>query len=81
MPSYGLVNARLQWNAPGGRTTVSLFANNLLDKTYATYATRFGGGYWDSGSGAGVAAPLRSARSAVRGRPREYGITVQYNFE
>ena len=81
LPSYGLVNARLQWNPPGGRTVVSLFANNLLDKTYATYATRFGGGYWDSGSGAGVAAPLRSARSAVRGRPREYGITVQYNFE
>jgi iron complex outermembrane recepter protein len=80
LPEYDLVNARIQWLGADARYSVSLFANNLLDETYATYATRFGGGYWDSGSGAGVAAPLRSARSAVRGRPREYGITVQYNF-
>jgi iron complex outermembrane receptor protein len=81
LPSYGLVNAQAQWALPNGRTVLSLFANNLLDETYATYATRFGGGYWDSGSGAGVAAPPRSALGAVRGRPREYGIRVQFNFE
>ncbi len=80
MPSYGLVNGRVQWTSPGARNTVSLFANNLLDKTYASYATRFGGGFWDAGSGAGVAAPLRSALGAVRGRPREFGISVQHNF-
>jgi iron complex outermembrane receptor protein len=74
------VNARLSWTGSDNRYQVSLFGNNLLDDTYATYATRFGGGFWDSGSGAGVAAPLRSARSAVRGRPREFGITLQYNF-
>ena len=81
LPSYDLVNARLSWTGSGNRYQVSLFGNNLLDDTYATYATRFGGGFWDSGSGAGVAAPLRSARSAVRGRPREFGITLQYNFK
>jgi iron complex outermembrane receptor protein len=81
LPSYRLVNARLQWSSAGNSNTVALFANNLLDKTYATYATRFGGGYWDSGSGLGVAAPLRSALGAVRGRPREFGITVQHNFK
>ena len=80
LPSYDLVNARLQWADSNNRYQVSLFGNNLLDETYASYATRFGGGFWDSGSGAGVAAPLRSARSAVRGRPREFGITLQYNF-
>ena len=79
LPGYGLVNARIQWMSQGS-TTVSLFANNLLDKTYASYATRFGGGYWDAGSGAGVAAPLRSALGAVRGRPREFGVTIQHNF-
>jgi iron complex outermembrane receptor protein len=80
LPSYNLVNARVTWTAPGARMNVALFANNLLDKTYATYATRFGGGYWDAGSGAGVAAPPRSALGAVRGRPREFGVTVQYDF-
>jgi len=80
LPSYGLVNARVQWNVPGGSTSIALFANNVLDKTYATYATRFGGGYWDSGAGTGLAAPPRSALGAVRGRPRELGITVQHNF-
>ncbi|HEY8508736.1 MAG TPA: hypothetical protein VIL32_10285, partial [Steroidobacteraceae bacterium] len=80
LPSYDLVNARVQWVTSSGRNVISLFANNLLDETYATYATRFGGGYWDHGSGRGDAAPLRSARSVVRGRPREYGITFQHNF-
>jgi iron complex outermembrane receptor protein len=64
-----------------GRNIISLFGNNLADDHYATYATRFGGGFWDHGSGvAPDAAPLRSARSVVRGRPREYGITIQHNF-
>jgi iron complex outermembrane receptor protein len=80
LPSYSLVNARIQWTSPSARNTVSLFANNLLDKTYATFATRFGGGFWDSGAGTGIAAPPRSAIGAVRGRPREFGITVQHNF-
>ncbi len=77
----GLMNSRLQWTSPSTKDTVSLFANNLLDKTYASYATRFGGGYWDAGSGAGVAAPLRSALGAVRGRPREFGVQYQHNFD
>lgn len=80
LPSYDLVNARLMWTSANKRNVVTLFANNLLDDTYATYATRFGGGYWDSGSGAGVAAPPRSAIGVVRGRPRDYGLTFQHNF-
>jgi iron complex outermembrane recepter protein len=80
LPDYNLVNARIQWVSASGRNVISLFGNNLSDEHYATYATRFGGGFWDHGSGAGEAAPLRSARSVVRGRPREYGITIQHNF-
>ena len=80
LPDYKLVNARIQWVSSNGRNMISLFGNNLADEHYASYATRFGGGFWDHGSAAGQAAPLRSARSVVRGRPREYGITLQHNF-
>jgi len=80
LPDYGIVNARLQWELDGIPLTVTLFANNLLDKTYATYGQRFGGGFWDSGAGTGLAAPLRNALSQVRGRPREGGISVEFDF-
>jgi iron complex outermembrane receptor protein len=80
LPSYGLVNGRIHWTSESGRNSIALYANNLTDRTYETYATRFGGGFWDSGSGVGAAAPPRSARSVVRARPREFGITVQHNF-
>ncbi len=46
----------------------------------ATYAQRFGGGFWDAGSGVGPAEPPRSALGEVMGRPREVGLTVQYGF-
>jgi iron complex outermembrane receptor protein len=80
LPSYGLFNARAQLKLENLPVTVTAFANNLLDKVYATYAQRFGGGFWDSPSGAGLAAPPRSALSVVRGRPREVGISLQYDF-
>jgi len=80
MEDYGLVNARLQYRPDETPVTLTLFGNNLLDKTYATYAQRFGGGFWDSGAGTGLAAPLRSALGEVRGRPLEVGMSVQYDF-
>ncbi|MFO7324166.1 MAG: TonB-dependent receptor [Pseudomonadota bacterium] len=80
LPDYALMNARLQWRSADGRNLVTLFGNNLLDKVYATYATRFGGGFWDNGPGTGVGAPPRSALSVVRGKPRSWGITLQHNF-
>jgi iron complex outermembrane receptor protein len=80
LPSYGLVNARLKLELERIPLSITAFANNLLDKTYATYGQRFGGGFWDSGAGTGLAAPLRSALSQVRGRPREVGLTLQHNF-
>jgi iron complex outermembrane receptor protein len=80
LPKYSLLGARIRWLSPNGNDSISLFGANLLDETYATFATRFGGGFWDSGSGTLAAAPPRSARSAVRGRPRSFGITYQHNF-
>jgi iron complex outermembrane receptor protein len=80
LDSYSLLNARVQWQSPDRKNTVTLFGNNLLDKVYATYATRFGGGFWDNGPGTGVGAPPRSALTVVRGRPLSWGITVQHDF-
>jgi iron complex outermembrane recepter protein len=82
LPGFGLWNSRISLELPSGNTTVSLFANNLTDKVYGTYATRFGGGFWDAGGPApsGRAAPPRSALAWVMGRPREIGLMVQHNF-
>ena len=92
MPSYDIVNTRLQWTSSDRKNVVTLFANNLLDKTYENFATKFGGGFWDAfnsrtgiqpGFGsvaAGVGAPLRNMVSVTRSRPREFGLTYQYNF-
>ena len=80
LPSYGLVNARVQYALDEYPVTFSLSATNLFNKTYATYGQRFGGGFWDSGAGTGLAAPLRSALSVVRGRPREVSLTFRYDF-
>lgn len=79
-PDYGLVNGRIQWTSPDDRYSVSLFANNLLDETYATYSTRFGGGFWDAGPSLGGAVPQRSSLNVVRGQPRQVGVTLQVNF-
>jgi iron complex outermembrane recepter protein len=92
MPSYDIVNARFQWSSVDNKNVVTLFANNLLNRTYENFATKFGGGFWDSfnsGTGiqagmgtvaSGVGAPLRNMVSVTRARPREFGITYQYNF-
>ena len=81
LPSYGLFNARAQLKLENLPITVTAFANNLFDNVYATYAQRFGGGFWDSPSGAGpLAAPPRSALSVVGGRPRQIGVSLQYDF-
>jgi iron complex outermembrane receptor protein len=80
MDDYGIVNARIRFVPNDGALSLTLFANNLLDETYATYAQRFGGGFWDAGSGVGPAAPPRSALGEVMARPREVGLTAQYDF-
>jgi iron complex outermembrane receptor protein len=80
LPDYGLLNARVRYTGGGGKWDLTLFGNNLTDEVYSNYASRAGGGFWDGVNMAGVGAPLRSMRGATRGRPREYGVTFQYNF-
>jgi iron complex outermembrane receptor protein len=80
LPSYGLVNARIRVELNDLPISITAFANNLLDNTYATYAQRFGGGFWDSPAPSRLANPMRSALAEVRGRPRELGLTLQYDF-
>lgn len=84
LPAIELVNARIRFQPDNAPVTVSVYANNLFDNTYATYGSRFGGGYWDQGGPPArlhpLALPERSALSEVRGRPREVGVTLQYDF-
>jgi len=85
LPAIELVNTRISFKPANLPVTISAFANNLLDSTYATFATRFGGGYWDRGGPAtgplaSKVAPPRSALSAVRGKPREVGLSLQFDF-
>jgi iron complex outermembrane receptor protein len=80
LPDYGLWNGRARYQSADGNWSVTVFGNNLTDEVYGNYASRFGGGFWDAGAPVGLAAPPRSALTTVRGRPREYGVTFQYNF-
>jgi iron complex outermembrane receptor protein len=89
LPDYGLWNARVRYEPSNGNWALSLFANNLTDEVYANYASRFGGGFWEATPLAipplnpttlAIATPQRSALGLTRGRPREVGVTFQYNF-
>ena len=81
LEGYGLLNGRVRYTSAEGNWELSVFGNNLTDEVYGNYASRFGGAYWDTPTGVpAVAAPERSALGVTRGRPREYGISFQYNF-
>jgi iron complex outermembrane receptor protein len=80
LPDYALLNGRVRYTSTDGNWALTFFGNNLTDEVYGNYATRFGGGFWDSAIPAGVAVPQRSALGLTMGRPREYGITFDYNF-
>jgi iron complex outermembrane recepter protein len=62
---------------------VGTAAARVDDEIYANNAQSFGRGFWTQGGpagGAGLSAPPRQAVADYRGRPREVGITFQYNF-
>jgi hypothetical protein len=83
LPDYALVNGRVRYTSASGSWELTVFGSNLTDEVYGSYAARLGGAFWDSANpvaGGGIAAPPRSALSVTRGRPREYGVTFQYNF-
>lgn len=83
LPDYGLLNGRISLTSADGKWAVTFFGNNLTDEVYANFATRFGGGFWDfvvPQLAGGIGIPERSALGNTMGRPREYGVSFQYNF-
>jgi len=81
LPDYSLLNGRVRYASANGSWKLTVFANNLTDEVYGNFASRFGGAFWDTPTGVGaVAAPQRSALGVTRGRPREYGVSFEYNF-
>jgi iron complex outermembrane recepter protein len=83
VPSYSMVNASLRYTSDDGRWTAGIYGNNLTDEVFANNAQAFGRGYWTMGGplgGQGISAPARNAIAEYRGRPREWGVTFQYNF-
>lgn len=65
-PSYGLLNARIEWaNVLGHGFDLSVYGTNLTDKTYVL------GGY-----------PITALgfNSAVYGEPRMYGMSLRVHF-
>ena len=72
---YTVVNARLMLSRPGSpRWTVDLWARNLLDEGYVI--TAFDGPLQGSGTGPGSTQTF----NAFLGDPREYGISLRYEF-
>lgn len=68
VPSYGLVNGRIQYTAPDERFSLALFGNNLTNKFYILNETAY-----DTGLTVGM-------RLKDPGRPREVGVELRVNF-
>jgi hypothetical protein len=84
VPSYNLVNASVRYATKSGKWATTLFVNNLTDEVYANNAQAFGRGFWTTGGPPGTVGPFAAPRNAIadyRARPREYGLTFQYNFQ
>lgn len=64
--AYDLLNARIGWTAPDGRTTVALWGKNLLDKRYSTQLRANVG---PNGMTIQTLAP-----------PRTFGVSARYQF-
>lgn len=80
---YGLWNGRIRYTNDDGHWTGTVFVNNLTDEVYSNNSSRAGGGWWDfvnPATAGGIGIPDRSVVQQVRGRPREVGVTFQYNF-
>lgn len=75
IPPLGLVNTRLGYFSGGGRWSVGLSVNNLLDEEYLyggiSFSSFAGGVRSFTGSGTNMIFPAR---------PREIGVDFTYNF-
>lgn len=68
VPAFGLLNGRMQYNAPDDRWSVAVFGNNLTNEFYVLNETAF-----DTGLTVGM-------RIQDPGRPREVGVEFRFNF-
>ncbi len=68
VPSYGLLNGRIQYTAPHDRWSLAVFGNNLTNAFYLLNETAF-----DTGLTVGM-------RVKDPGRPREIGVELRFNF-
>jgi iron complex outermembrane receptor protein len=64
--AYDLLNARIGWTAPDGRTTIAIWGKNLTDKRYST---QLRGNVGPGSMTVQVLAP-----------PRTYGVSARYQF-
>jgi iron complex outermembrane receptor protein len=68
LPSYGLLNARLEYVTADERWSVGFFGTNLTNKYYLIGGVNFAAGY------------TVGAEELDLGRPREYGIDLKARF-
>jgi iron complex outermembrane receptor protein len=68
LPSYGLLNARLEYQAPGARWSVAAFATNLTNQFYLIGGVDFAKGY------------TTGTTELDPGRPREFGVELRARF-
>jgi iron complex outermembrane receptor protein len=81
LDSYKLLNATVRFSPADARWGLTLYGTNLTDEVYANNAQAFGRGFWTTGGPmVGINNVPRNAIAEFRGRPREYGLTFQYNF-
>jgi iron complex outermembrane receptor protein len=83
VPSYQIANFSMRFTPMNDKWTTTFFVNNLTDEVYANNAQSFGRGFWTQGGppgAVGLSSPPRQAIADYRGRPREYGLTFQFNF-
>jgi iron complex outermembrane receptor protein len=81
LDSYGLLSATVRYEPSAANWSLTLYGQNLTDEHYANNAQAFGRGFWTAGGPlVGINNIHRNAIAEFRGRPREYGLTFQYNF-
>lgn len=81
LDGFEVLNGLVRYTSNNGRWQAGLYGNNLTDETYANNAQAFGRGYWGAGGPpTGINTAVRNAIAEYRARPREYGLTFQYNF-
>lgn len=68
MPSFGLLNARLEYTLPNDGFTIAVYGRNLTNEYYLIGGQDFAAGY------------TSGARELDPGLPREFGVEARLNF-